>query len=329
MSMPENSERPAPGQTIVIERRERVSLFRRLFNPLLWLLLFLLLFGSFFSQEAGLPKKLGERYVAGDVTGPKVAVVEVEGLIMGETVDYALKQIRQARDDAQVKAVVLRIDSPGGTVSGSDRIWREVESLKEIKPVVASFGGMAASGGYYVAAPAHHVFAEPTTMTGSIGVIMEVPQIGELLDKVGVHFETIATGAWKDSGSMFRDMSDEERERWREVIDASYQRFVRIVAKGRGLSMEAVKTLADGKVYTADEAVQLGLVNQVGYLDDAILEARRRATPSLENSRVIRYAEPLNLTEALLSITAPKPGLKLDAETALRFQTPRILYLAR
>ncbi len=319
-----------PPQTIVIERRERPSLRKRLFQLALFLLVMMFLFGSLMSREAGFPTKLAERYVAGEITGPKVAIVEVEGAIDDDKAEQVTREIRQARTDVLVKAVILRVDSPGGTVTGSDRIWREVQILKKTgKPVVASFGGIAASGGYYVASPADHIVTEPTTMTGSIGVKFEMPQIEELLGKVGVKFETITTGAWKDSGSMYRKMTPEERERWRQMIDHSFQRFLRIVAQGRSLSLDATKALANGKVYTADEALDLKLVDQLGYLDDAILAAQRLA--KLESARVIRYARPFDPSEFLLGLSGQIRGLDLgnalNAEVLQDLRTPRMLYM--
>jgi protease-4 len=277
------------------------------------------------------PSRLLERYVAGEIapaSGEKIAIVEVDGLIMGESVEHVIKQIHQARDDKHVKAIVLRVDSPGGTVSGSDRIWREVEILKlKGKPVVASMGGLAASGGYYVSAPADTIFAEPTTMTGSIGVIAEFPQLAGLMEKVGVNFETITTGEWKDSGSMFRPMTEVERKRWHTVIDDSYERFVRVVAQGRKLPLDDVTSLANGKVYTAHEALKLKLINQIGYLEDAIADAKTRA--GVSSARVIKYAKPLNLSDLLIGMTAERPGFQLNQETLLRIQTPQLLMLAR
>jgi len=277
-----------------------------------------------------LPHRLNEHYVAGKVqaiNGPKVAIVEVDGVIMGTGVDHILKQIRQARDDEQVRAVILRVDSPGGTVSGSDRIWREVATLKEAKkPVVVSMGGMAASGGYYVSAPADYIFAEPTTMTGSIGVILQMPQIHGLMEKYGVEMETVTSGEWKDAGSMFKPLTEKQRERWQEVINATHQRFVRVVAQGRKIPLEEARALANGKVYTADEALRLKLVDASGYLDDAIRKAQSLISES--SVRVIRYSRPLSLDD-LLGITAPRSGLSVDPESVLRLQTPQVLLIAQ
>ncbi len=319
--------RPSGPQTIVIER-PRGGWIGRLIGSILLLFLLLSLFRGPLGAEAGLPMALSEEYVAGAVSGPKIAVVRIVGTIEDDEVQYAIRQLRQARDDDRVRAVVLRIDSPGGTVSGSDRIWREVELLKKQgKPVVASLGGMAASGGYYVAAAADHIYAEPTTLTGSIGVIMEAPVVEGLLSKLGVEFQTIRTGKWKDSPSLFRPMTGEEQTRWRQVLDDAYGRFVSIVARGRGLDRAAVLPVADGRVLTATEAVQAGLVNEIGYEDDAILHAQRSA--SIAIYRVIRYSQPRSLAESLLGVRSAPPALEAGASALLKLQSPRLLYLAR
>jgi protease-4 len=327
MSRPEPPP-PPPTQTIVIERRARGSLLRRVLSLLVIGFLLFLLFGSLLFRETGLPTRLPERYVAGELIAAKIAIVEVAGPIYDPEVEHALRQLRQARDDEAVKAIVLRIDSPGGTVSGSDRIWREVEMLKRAgKPVVASLGGMAASGGYYVAVPAEYVLAEPTTLTGSIGVISQMPNVEGLLGKLGVEMQTIATGNWKDTGSYFRPMTEKERERWRAMLDDAYRRFVRIVARGRQLEIAEVEALADGRVYTADEALGLKLVDALGYLDDAILAAQRRA--KLESARVVRYSQPFSWTDALVPFSQARTAPALDPDALLRMQVPRLLYLAR
>jgi protease-4 len=322
---------PTPPPTIVIQQpRDRGGWLRRLVVLGFWLLIGATILGSFLGRDQGLPTRLPERYVAGEITGAKVAIVDLGGAIFDDQVDFVRKQLRQARSDVQVQAVVIRIDSPGGTVSGSDELWREVEMLRASgKPVVASLGGIAASGGYYVAAACDHIIAEPTTLTGSIGVISELPNVAGLMDKLGVEVETVATGPWKDTGSYFRPLTDPERDRWRQLIGASYDRFVRIVARGRGLSIDQVRALADGKIYTTDEAIELKLVNESGYLDDAILAAQRRA--KLEGARVVRYSRPFSLVDSLTSLRSPAPGLlSLDPEGLLRsLATPRLLYLAR
>jgi protease-4 len=314
---------------VIQQPRERGGWLRRAVVLVFWLVIGATVLGTFLGRDQGFPTRLPERYFAGEITGAKVAIVDLGGTILEGQVDFVLKQLRQARADVQVQAVVIRIDSPGGTVSGSDELWREVEMIRASgKPVVASLGGIAASGGYYVAAACDHIIAEPTTLTGSIGVISELPNVAGLMHKVGVEVETVATGPWKDTGSYFRPLTDVERERWRQLIGASYDRFVHIVARGRGLSIEQVKALADGKIYTADEAVELKLVNELGYLDDAILAAQRRA--KMEEARVVRYVQPFSLMGSLMSIKAPPAALSFDPESLLRsLATPRLLYLAR
>lgn len=324
------TDRPAPGPPIFVERKPRGGCLRRFFWPLLLglsvFLNMLLLPGGL-----GIAPPMDENYVAGKFGAlEKIAIIEVNGLIAAGNVEHVLKQIRQAREDHMVKAVVLRVDSPGGTVSGSDRIWRELATLsdeKDKRPVVVSMGGMAASGGYYVSASADRIFAEPTTWTGSIGVIMQFPQLKGLMDKLGVEVVVIATDdQWKDAGSMLKPMAEPQRARWREIVDQAYQRFIRVVAQGRKLSLDDVKALANGKVYTAEEALKLKLVDEIGYLDDAIREAQRQANSF--DSKVIRYARPFNPL-ALLEVEARGTGLKIDAEAIHQLQTPEMLYLAR
>ncbi len=329
MEMSENAERPATGQAIFVERKGRAGCLRRLIWPMLLLSVFLNLI--LLPRGLGIAPPLDEHYVAGKFGEPnKIAIIEVTGIIAAGNVDHVLKQIRQAREDHSVKAVVLRVDSPGGTVSGSDRIWRELATLSaatDPRPVVVSMGGIAASGGYYVSASADHIFAEPTTWTGSIGVIMQFPQLKGLMEKLGVDVATIATNdEWKDSGSPFKSLGEAQRVRWKEIVDQAYERFARVVAQGRKLPLKEVKALANGKVYTAVEAKDLGLIDQIGYLDDAIAFAQAKA--ELSDYRVIRYAKPFNAL-SLLTTEAREPALPLDAETLHRLQTPQMLFLAQ
>jgi len=324
-----NADRPAPGQAIFVERKGRGGCLRRLIWPMLVFSVFLNL--MLLPKSLGIAPPLEEHYVAGSYTAAeKIAIIEVTGVIADGNVDHVLKQIRQAREDHSVKAVVLRVDSPGGTVSGSDRIWRELATFSEAtdpRPVVVSMGGMAASGGYYVSASADRIFAEPTTWTGSIGVIMQFPQLKGLMEKLGVDVATIATNdEWKDSGSPYKNLGEAQRARWKEIVDQAYERFARVVAQGRKLPLKDVKALANGKVYTAVEARGLGLVDQIGYLDDAIAFAKAKA--QLSDFRVIRYAKPFNAL-SLLTMEAREPALTLDAQTVHRLQTPQMLFLAQ
>lgn len=335
MSQAENTPRPGPGQPFPGERRSRAGCLGKLLSLLafgfLSLLLFMCLITALVLRPSGvLPQRLSESYVAGSIqaiNGPKIAIVQVDGIILDTEVDFVLKQVRQARDDDQVRAVVLRVDSPGGTVSGSDRIWREVATLKEAKkPIVVSMGGMAASGGYYVSAPADYIFAEPTTMTGSIGVILQLPQLHGLMERYGVEVATITSGEWKDAGSMFKDLTPAQRDRWQQVINETHQRFVRVVAQGRQLPLQAAQDLANGKVYSTEEALKLKLIDAPGYQDDAIRKAQNLINEA--TVRVIRYSKPLAINE-YLGLTAPTHGLSVNSEDLLRLQVPRLLLIAQ
>ncbi len=317
---------PPSGQTIVIERRERGGILRRLLVPFLIVFLLLMLFGNLFGVQSGLPSRLSERYVAGDISAAKVAIIEVSGMLLGGSVEHILKQIRQARDDKTVMALVVRINTPGGGVSSADQIWRELSLVR--KPIVASMGDMAASGGYYVATPADRILAEPTTLTGSIGVVLQLPQFGELMDKIGVKMETVATGPWKDASSPYHSkLTDVERKRWELMIQSAFDRFLKIVARDRKLTIEQARAAGDGRLMTAEEALSLGLVDQIGYLDDAIREAWNLS--KLASSRVIRYVKPFDLGDGLFSLRSAPGSLTLDPGSLLRSETPRLMYLAQ
>ena len=326
MSENHSGSAPTASQTVIIDRRSGRSLVWRVLGWLLSLFLGLAVLTTLVGGN-GLPSRLSETYEAGPLLGPKIAIVSVSGTISGQGVDHAIRQLRQARSDDRVHAVVLRVDSPGGTLSGADEIWREVRSLQsKKKPVVASFGGMAASGGYYVATSCDMIFAEPTTLTGSIGVIMEIPEVGGLLDKLGVRMETLATGSWKDAPSMYRPLNDEERARWKGMIGKGLDRFVRVIAQGRKLEESSVRTLADGRVFTADEALQAHLVDRIGYLEDAVLEVQRRV--SLSDPKVVRYSERNSVLESLMG-TRARGDLPLSDVSAWLLSGPRLLLQTR
>jgi protease-4 len=230
----------------------------------------------------------------------------------------------QAEEDPDVKAVVLRVDSPGGSVVGSDEIYQQVLAMN--KPVVASMGELAASGGYYVSAPADEIFANPGTLTGSIGVISQFINIEGLLEEYGVEVTTVKSGEFKDIGSLFRSMSDEERVSWQSIIDETYQEFVRIVAEGRELPIDEVKELADGRIYTGRQAMALGLVDQLGNLSAAVQHAAELG--GIEGApRTIEYQQPLNVFQGLFGMTHPADPLSNIMELLDRGQRPALQYL--
>ena len=226
--------------------------------------------------------------------GDAVAIVRVEGVIFsgddvtaGAPSGVIIRELKKAAADSAVKAIVLRVDSPGGTVTGSAQIHEAILELE--KPVVASMGATAASGGYYVSAPTDHIIARPDTTTGSIGVIYTLFNAEELMDELGIEVTTITSGPNKDIGSFWDDLTPEQREIFESLVDESYDQFVEIVADGRAnLDAEEVRELADGRIYSGRQALANGLVDELGNLDDAIAKAGELGGISGE-PRVVEY----------------------------------------
>ncbi len=208
-------------------------------------------------------------------SGKMVGVVEVKGIILDS--QESIRRLRECGKNDRVKAVVLRIDSPGGVVAPSQEIYEEVQRLAGKKKVVVSMGSVAASGGYYIAAPASVIYANPGTITGSIGVIIKLSNLQELMEKVGMKVTTIKTGKYKDIGSTSRPMTEEDRALLQGVIESSYGQFVKAVAQGRRLPEAQVRLLADGRIFTGEQALALKLVDRLGNMQDAVAEAGRLA----------------------------------------------------
>jgi protease-4 len=203
------------------------------------------------------------------VGGDKIALVKLEGLLV--TSEPVVEELNDYADDSSVKAIVLRIDSPGGGVVVSQEIYNAVKNArKEGKKVVASLGTVAASGGYYVAAAADRIVANPGTLTGSIGVKMEFANIEKLLEKIGVKGVVVKAGEYKDVGSPFRDMSEPEKKLLQDVIDDVHSQFITAVAEGRNMQEAEVRAIADGRIFTGRQALDLKLVDQLGDLADSI-----------------------------------------------------------
>ncbi|MGB2988586.1 MAG: signal peptide peptidase SppA [Candidatus Zixiibacteriota bacterium] len=201
--------------------------------------------------------------------GDRVAIVEVHGVI--ENSSDVVRQLRKYAKDSSVPVVVLHINSPGGGAAASQEIYEEVNKLREKgKKVVASMGSVAASGGYYVACAADTIVANPATLTGSIGVIFQFPVAEELFKKIGLKFEVVKRGEIKDIGSMNRSMTKRERESLQSVVDDTYDQFVDVVAESREMEREEVVKIADGSIFTGRQARELGLVDKLGNLQDAI-----------------------------------------------------------
>ncbi|OGC76809.1 MAG: hypothetical protein A2Z27_06125 [candidate division Zixibacteria bacterium RBG_16_50_21] len=211
-----------------------------------------------------------------DLGGDKVAVIEVHGIISNPT-DF-IRQIKKYSKESSVPVIVLDIDSPGGGVAASQEMYEEINKAREKgKKIVASMRSVAASGGYYIACAADTIVANPGTITGSIGVIFEFPIVEELLKKVGVKFEVVKSGELKDVGSMWRDMSPKERKMAQDLINDTYDQFVDVIVKERGMEREEVLDLADGRVFTGRMAMELQLVDTLGNLEDAIKIAGQMA----------------------------------------------------
>lgn len=214
----------------------------------------------------------------------KIAVIYAEGdIIYGEGDETSIGQgimnrsLKQAREDDKIKAVVLRINSPGGSALASELIWREIELTKKVKPVLVSMGNVAASGGYYLATNAHKIIAEPTTITGSIGVFGILPNAKELADKMGVNAEQVATNSHAVTYSIFEPFNDTQRTFIKEGVVSIYELFTRRVSEGRNLTIEQVEQIAQGRVWTGVDAVKNGLVDELGGLDLALQRASELA----------------------------------------------------
>lgn len=204
------------------------------------------------------------------LSGEKIAVVRIQGVILDSGV--VLEQLKEYRENPSVKAILLRIDSPGGAVAPSQEIYEEIKKIRDgnRKKVVASMGSVAASGGYYIASAANKIVANPGTLTGSIGVILESANVSGLMKKVGVESVVIKSGKYKDVGSLFRSMTPEERAILQGVMDDVHDQFIEAVAVGRGLAKEKVAGISDGRVFSGKQAKELGLVDEIGNYEDAI-----------------------------------------------------------
>jgi protease-4 len=233
----------------------------------------------------------------------KIAVISLSGTITTEgsslfsgstiTPELVRDYLARVEKDKAVKAIVFRIESPGGEIEPSQEILWEIEKIKETKRIVVSMGGTAASGGYYISTQADKIVALPTTMTGSIGVIYQVTNIEGLLEKLGIQIEIFKGGKYKDMYWGFRELTPEEEEIMQGMVDEYYEQFIDVVAEGRELSREEVRNLATGQIYTGTKAKELGLVDELGDLDTAINWALELA--GLETA-VVEYYQPPRLT---------------------------------
>ena len=228
----------------------------------------------------------------------RVALVSIEGPIV-DSMDV-VKEIKEHTTDRSIKAIILRIDSPGGAVGPSQEIYEEVKKASAEKHIVVSMGSIAASGGYYVASPADMIFANPGTLTGSIGVIMEIPNLEGLMTKIGIRTEVIKSGKHKDMASAFRKMEKADRDILQGVLDTVHEQFIRAVAEGRKLTVDSIRPIADGRIFTGEQAKGLKLVDELGTLEDAIRKAAELAGISGE-PEVVSKKDKLSFLEMLRS----------------------------
>jgi len=274
-------------------------------------------------MEGGATATVGKapvaEHVRGPLTGPAVAIIPVHGPIVEghasaweasqvAAADDVIAMISAAKHDASVKAIVLEVNSPGGGIVPSDRIYQALEDAD--KPIVVLMRDLAASGGYYISMAGDYIYANPYTLTGSIGVISEFPNASGLLENIGVQMTVIKSGKAKDFGSPYRDMTPEEKTYWQHVIDQAYEQFVKVVAEGRHMKEDAVRKLADGRVYTGEDALKLRLVDALGYKDDAIAKAADLGNIA-DVPRVVRYSPPMSPIEAILGNAVGRLGLNL------------------
>ena len=279
-----------------------------------------------------------EEYVSGE--GPeKVAVVPVVGTIASAdnsvpgtqppvTPEGLADALRQAEEDPAVRAVVLEVNSPGGGVTASDEMHQSILDFRESsgKPVVVSMQDVAASGGYYISTAADRIVANETTLTGSLGVIFQLNNFTELAEKYGYQREIIKSGEFKDVTSSFRELSPEDREILQSIVNESYGEFVSVIVEGRDLSEERVREIADGRVYSGQQAREIGLVDSFGGVDEAAEISQDLA--GIDEATVVRYVQPETFTDALLAGLAPeKPDALQIAEEAGMTLEPKPYYL--
>jgi protease IV len=269
--------------------------------------------------------------------GPRIGIVEVKGEIgagVRGTVDAdeTLRVIKRYMDDGDMKAIVVRIDSPGGAVAPSQEIYDELKKLADKKTVVCSMGNLAASGGFYIAMACPHILAEPGTLTGSIGVISQFANVKGLVERFNVKMETIKSGKLKDAGNPFRDMTPEDRAYWQSLIDQVYLQFLQAVVDSRQLPEAEVRKIADGRVLTGQQAQELGLIDELGNFNDAVDTAKEEAGLTGEPRLVYPPEERSRIFEELLGGAVHSVADAIRSEIhheAGAAAAPGVYYLAR
>jgi len=288
------------------------------------------------------PGPLQEKQISGSGSS-KVLMLDLIGMISSSEergfypipsqVARLKEALTKAAEDPAVRSLVLRVNTPGGTVTASDVLYHELRLFKQKKkvPIIASILDVGASGGYYVAMGADKIVAHPSSVTGSLGVIMLTMNAHGLLEKIGVHANAITSGPKKDMGSPFRAMTDEERAIFQSVINNLYERFLTVIKEGRkNLSADEIRALADGRIYSGEQAKAVGLVDSIGYLDDAIELAKKEA--GLAEARLVVYQEPGEYRHNIYSQVLGReergnPLTNFDLMALVRSGTPQFMYL--
>ncbi len=268
-----------------------------------------------------------ETFDSGDLSASdKIALIEVSGIIMPPFTEGWIATIEHVTEADDVKGVVLVIDSPGGLVADSHQIYRALQELAAAKPIYVAMRRMAASGGYYIAmgaGPDGMIYAEPTTWTGSIGVIIPRYDLSGLADQFGVQSDSLTTGPYKDSLSPFRPLSDEERALWNDILMDAFDRFVSVIDAGRDeLNEEEIRVHAQGQVFTAQQALDNKLIDQIGYEEDAVAALQEKL--GISSVRVVRFEQPPTTLELLLG-SVREPAVDPFAQL-LQSQVPRAMY---
>ena len=272
--------------------------------------------------------QIEESFHAGtEASKNKVVLIEIAGTIMPPFTDRILKQIKQAKEDEGVKGVLLRIDSPGGFVADSHQIYHRLKELSAKKPLVVQMGSFAASGGYYVAlggGPESKIYAEPTTWTGSIGVIIPRYELTGLKEKIGIDSKPLKTGEFKDALSPFHSLTERETAVWNNILGQSFERFLRVIDENRSaLKLDDVRKLATGQIYTADDALREHLIDAIGFEEDAIEDLRKRLGAA--DVRVMRYSSSTGLIDLVLGASARETPAEFW-NSLLETTVPRAMY---